>query len=290
MLYRVLLICGLLGTAPLHAQTVLPVKSYGQELVDQVVAKYPELLVIVMHVSTPTLPNYPIIASNIGRYGKVADEDDMRVVNTEKPNLEPSRDQKRFEVEVVMRDITGTNIGALGLVFPYKPGDDKAGLERKGNAIRDALARRVIAAAALTEPHPLDATATTKTHAQKLVERLYARHPDLNVIALHVDMPKDQGNIILASTFGRIGKKADSDDMNVIKTGEVRTGVYGDGKRFGIELPMYDATGKTIGALSVGYAYKKNDDEKAMVAKAIVVRDELKALTTSVAELVELDP
>src|SRR6202043_1189864 len=46
---------------PLHAQ--LPVKSYGQELVDQVVARNPGLLVIVFHVSPPNVANYPIIAS-----------------------------------------------------------------------------------------------------------------------------------------------------------------------------------------------------------------------------------
>ena len=80
---------------PLHAQ--LPVKSYGQELVDQVVARNPGLLVIVLHVSPPNVPNYPIIASNIGRIGKVADDDDMRVITTEKTNLEIAHGGKRFD-------------------------------------------------------------------------------------------------------------------------------------------------------------------------------------------------
>ena len=285
-----LLVSGLFLCAPLRAQTVLPVKSYGQELVDQVVAKHPELLAVVMHVSTPTLPDYPIIASNIGRYGKVADRDDLRVVNTGEPHLEASRDRKRFEVEVAMRDIVGTTIGALGLVFAYRSGDDPSSFEKQGNAIRDALARRVLAASALIEPHPLDPSATTKTHAQKIVDDLYARHPELNVIALHVDLSDHQGNIILASTFGRIGKKGDDDDLAVIRSGEIKTGIYGGGKRFGVELPMFDVSGKTVGALSVGYPYASGDDEKVLVAKAVVVRDELKALTTSAADLVELDP
>src|SRR5436853_5815671 len=51
---------------PLRAQQ-LPVKGYGQELVDQVMAKERGLLVVVMHVSPPGAANYPIIASNIGR-------------------------------------------------------------------------------------------------------------------------------------------------------------------------------------------------------------------------------
>jgi hypothetical protein len=278
---------------PLHAaENTLPVKSYGQALVDEVTAKNPNVLVMVMHVATPTMTNYPIIASNIGRYGKAADEDDMRVVNTEKTNLEVAHNKIRFEVEIVMRDITGKNIGALGLVFPYKEGaTDKKALEKKGTEIRDWLARRIITAASLVEPYPIDdGAATTKTHAQKLVDRVYDKHRDLNVIALHVNMPKGKDNIILASTFGRIGKKADEDDMKVTNTGETRTGIYGDGKRIGIALPLFDAGGKTIGSISLGYPYQQGDDEKALVAKAVAVRDEFKAFIPSVESLVELDP
>src|SRR5438552_1961119 len=116
---------------PLYAQTSIPLKSYGQELVDRVVARNPSLLVIVMHVTPPNSSDNIIIASNIGRIGKLGDEDDMRVINTEKTNLEVAHGGKRFEVELVLHDVTGGNIGALGLVFPYKAGDSKADLEKK---------------------------------------------------------------------------------------------------------------------------------------------------------------
>ena len=150
---------------PLHAQ--LPVKSYGQELVDQVVAKTPGLLVIVFHASPPNIPNHPIIASNIGRIGKVADEDDMRVINTEKSNLEVAHGGMRFEVELVLRDVAGNNIGALGLVFPYKSGVDKKALEKKAIGIRDWLAGRILNVGSLVEPHPYEALATTKTRSEE---------------------------------------------------------------------------------------------------------------------------
>src|SRR6267142_3077328 len=125
-----LVLAALAVALPLRAQQ-LPVKGYGQELVDQVMAKERGLLVVVMHISPPGTATYPIIASNIGRIGKVADEDDMRVITTEKTNLEVSHHGDRFEVELVMRDLAGDNIGALGLVFPYKKGDDKAVFEKK---------------------------------------------------------------------------------------------------------------------------------------------------------------
>lgn len=276
---------------PLSAQTAqIPVKSYGQELVDQVIAKNPGLLVIVMHVSPPNLPNYPIIASNIGRYGKPADEDDMRVVNTEKTNLEVAHGGSRFEVELVLRDVTGANLGALGLVFPYKAGDSKAALEKKAIQIRDYLARRILNAGSLVENHPYEPLATTKTHAQKLIDETLAKHADVIVLAMHVTPPKANDNIILASNFGRIGKKADDDDMKVINSGEPIVGVYAEGKRYGVELALRNVAGKTVGALSVGFRYKTGDDEKAFLAEAEKVRDELRKRIPSVDNLAELDP
>lgn len=271
----------------LHAQ--LPVKSYGQELVDQIVARNPGLLVIVFHASPPNVPNYPIVASNIGRIGKVADDDDMRVVTTEKTNLEVAHGNSRFEVELVLRDVTGVNIGALGLVFPYKSGDDKEALERKAIGIRDWLAKRILNAANLVEPHPYEPLATTKTHAQKLVDGTLSEHPELIVLAMHVTPPKATDNTIVASNFGRIGKKADNDDMKVINTGEPIVGVYAEGKRYGVEIPLRDASNKTIGALSVGFRYKSGD-EKAFLSTAERVRDELQKRIPSVEGLIELDP
>src|SRR5262249_16589861 len=115
---------------PAHAEP-LPVKGYGQELVDEVMAKERGLLVVVMHVSPPGGTNYPIIAANIGRIGKVADADDMRVITTGKTNLEVAHGGTRFEVEMPMYDLGGNIIGALGIVFPYKKGANEAVLEKK---------------------------------------------------------------------------------------------------------------------------------------------------------------
>src|SRR6266850_308745 len=165
-----LVLAALAVALPLRAQQ-LPVKGYGQELVDQVMAKERGLLVVVMHISPPGTATYPIIASNIGRIGKVADEDDMRVITTGKTNLEVAHGGARFEVEMPMYDLAGNTIGALGIVFPYRPGTSKAALEKKAVSIRDWLARRILDARSLVEPYPFEPLATTRTHAQKLFGR-----------------------------------------------------------------------------------------------------------------------
>jgi hypothetical protein len=272
---------------PLHAQ--LPVKSYGQELVDQVIARDPGLLVIVFHASPFGSADYPIVASNIGRIGKVADEDDMRVITTEKTNLEVAHGGSRFEVELVLRDVTGADIGALGLVFPYKAGDDKDALEKRAVGIRDWLARRILDAPSLADHYPYEPLATTKTHAQKLVDDVLSKHPDVITLAMHVTPPKAKDNIIVASNFGRIGKKADGNDLKAI-SGEPIAGATAQGKRYSVELALRDASNKTIGALSVGFRNAPGEDEKAFLSKARSVRDEMQKSIPSLESLVELDP
>jgi hypothetical protein len=273
---------------PLHAQ--IPVKIYAQELVDQTVAKNPDLLVVVMHVTPPKGPDNVIIASNIGRIGKLGDEDDMRVINTGKPNLEVAHGGQRYEVELVLRDVAGETIGALGLVWPYKAGQDKVPFERKAEMIRDGLARRILNAANLMDPYPFERLATTKTGAQKLVDQTQARHSDLLVLALRAPPRSSAELVVLGSTFGRHGKKADADDMKIFEGNKPVTGVYSNGKRFGVDLQLHDAAGRKIGTMNVGYAYRESDDPKALLRKARQLRDELQKRIASAESLDELDP
>jgi hypothetical protein len=110
---------------------------YAQKLVDAALAKHPEVVIIAMHVAPPHQKEYLIVASNIGRIGKKADEDDMRVIDTGKSNLEINKAGNHFEVELVLQDQSGKTIGAAGIVFNYKPGDDKARYEKIAEQIRD---------------------------------------------------------------------------------------------------------------------------------------------------------
>lgn len=126
-------------------------KTHAQKLVDETVAKHPDVLVLAMHVTPPNSSKNVIIASNIGRIGKEADEDDLRVISTGKPNLEVNKTGDRFEVELVLQDASGKTIGALGVVFPYKAGDKKSELQKRAERIRDDLRKQIPTLANLFE-------------------------------------------------------------------------------------------------------------------------------------------
>jgi hypothetical protein len=126
-------------------------KIFAQKLVEDTLDKHPELLIFVFHVTPPGKTKNIIIASNIGRIGKEADEDDLRVINTGKPNLELNSYGDHFEVEMALKDGAGKTIGALATVFAYKEGDDKEKLHQKGEAIRLEIEKQIPANAKLFE-------------------------------------------------------------------------------------------------------------------------------------------
>ena len=108
--------------------------TFAQKLVDEALAKHPEVILLAIHAQPPGHKDV-IVASNFGRIGKLGDEDDMRCINTGKPNLEIDPTGKHFEAEIPLKDQGGKTVGALGVVFNYKQGDDKEAYQRIANQI-----------------------------------------------------------------------------------------------------------------------------------------------------------
>jgi hypothetical protein len=113
-------------------------KIYAQKLLDETLAKHKEVVIMAMHVTPPDKTHNVIIASNIGRIGKKADEDDQRVIDTGKPNLEVNNKGDHYEVEMVLQDQSGKTIGAVGIVFMNEKGKEAEFL-KKATEIRDEM-------------------------------------------------------------------------------------------------------------------------------------------------------
>jgi len=122
---------------------------FAQKLVDEALANHPEILLIAIHATPPGHKNL-IVASNFGRIGKIGDEDDMRCIHTGKSNLEVSG--PHFEDELILQDASGKTIGALGVVFNYKDGDNKEALEKIAQQTRDEMKAKLPSAKKLFAP------------------------------------------------------------------------------------------------------------------------------------------
>ena len=121
----------------------------AQKLVDDALAKHPEVILMAIHAGAP---KYDIIASNFGRLGKLGDEDDLRCIHTGKKNLEVDKTGTHYEVEFPLKDKAGKTVGAVGVVFNYKQGDDKKANEAIADAIAQEMTAHIPNAAALFGP------------------------------------------------------------------------------------------------------------------------------------------
>jgi hypothetical protein len=128
---------------------------FAQKLVEQALAEHSEVILLAIHAQPPEHKNV-IVASNFGRIGKIGDEDDMRCIRTGKSNLEVSPTGKHFEEQLILLDQTGKTIGAIGVVFNYKPGDDKQKMVKIATEIRDEMQKQLPTEAALLN-HPVKA-------------------------------------------------------------------------------------------------------------------------------------
>jgi hypothetical protein len=140
----------------------------------------------------------------------------------------------------------------------------------------------------LAAPIALNAQDTTKTYAQALVDRAMYQRPEILVLALHVISPGATQNTIVASNLKQlVGKVSDSDDTEVIKTGEPVSMIAHGGTKQESLVPLKDVSGQIIGSLTVVVPFSNNMDAKKKLASAVQLRDEMQETTPSLDTLFE---
>jgi len=149
--WKSVLLLSFCAALPLAASGQEAKKIFAQKLLDATLSKHKEVVIMAMHVTPPGKTDNVIIASNIGRIGKKADEDDLRVIHTGKPNLEVNKTGDHFEVELVLEDQSGKTIGAVGIVFMNEKGKE-AEFQKKAEQIRDEMKQQTPTIEKLFDP------------------------------------------------------------------------------------------------------------------------------------------
>jgi hypothetical protein len=183
----------------------------------------------------------------------------------------PTGAVKGVVAQETLKNVSGDPLGTIDITFAPNAHDRATAAA----AIGRYVSKRALSAKNLSDPYPYDPGRRADTYAQALVDRTMRAHPELLVFAIHATPPGETTNIIIGSNIGRIGKKADEDDLRVIEKGATNLEVAEGGERFEVELPLNDAAGRRIGALGTVFAYKAGDDKKALEARAIAIRDAL---------------
>jgi hypothetical protein len=260
---------------------------YAQELVDETIARHPELTALVMHVTPPGTKDNIVIASNIWLTGQKSDDDDVAVITSGKTMTEMNKAGNKFEVQGVLQNVLGATIGSVATVFPYKAGESKGALETRAAAIRSELSKRILNAANLMEPFPYDPQIPRHTYAEKIMEQELVKFTYVLVFAMHVTPPNRSSNVIVASNLGRLGKADDAKDIDVLKTGKPNATLRSADKRAQIVVPLKDATGKSIGTLNLLLHNADGADEATMIVRGEAVRDDVASKTPTLNALFE---
>ena len=131
-----------------------------------------------------------------------------------------------------------------------------------------------VASALMAQPTYLPVNAPL---AQNLVATIKNAHPELQKLGLHSIPPGFNDYAIIASNFSsKVGKKSSDADLAVVQSGKATVQSNERGKFFDLCLPISSANGQRIGitVMEIPYAFAKNADEA--LAKATMVRDELR--------------
>ncbi len=278
--------CLTAGSA-LAAATPSPVigpGSYGQQLVAQLTTKHPDVRAMTLYVTLPGGSGPESIASSSGANGNPPPAAAAQALAAWRAHFAYEQASRELTAEVPMLDMSHKKAGVMALVLA---GKSRAALQREALAIRDQLARRTSYAANLVQEAVDDPNIPVDSYAQYIVDDELAKHRDLMILAIHATTPKNSDPEILASNIGRIGKKADDDDMRVVRDGKTNLEVNKDLMRYEVELPLKSSAGERIGALGVVFALTAHTDQKARHAEAIRIRDEIARRIPSPAKLVE---
>jgi len=259
--------------------------TYAGKLLEEVTRTNPQIVAAAISATPPKGVAAVVVAATgtaaAGAAASPADLEALRNGTTASPNATGDR----LDIRLALRDVSGDAVGTLRLSYAYRPGADRSALERSAEAIRDRLHRRISHAGNLFDPYPYEPDAPGNTYAQKLVDEFLGRYPEIEILAIHATPPDSDYNVIAGSNIGRLGKKADNDDMRCVFTGKPNLEINSTGKRFESEMQLHDRAGKVIGAVGVVYAYDKGADKEALHERAEVVRKELEKRIPDAASL-----
>lgn len=268
-------------------------QTYAQALVDSIALLHPELREIDLH-ATPrgSQHSVTVAAKTAARVGHASDADDLDVFRTGQPRVEINRHgDQNAEVELPLYDIFRQVIGTVEFTFPYPPGTDSDALAHKAGQYRDEMSRRILTLESLGEPAQLDARISSRSYAQFLVDEALRGHPGIEVLALHARTPETGADYpIVASNIGRIGKPADADDLEVIRSGKPEAKADARGARFEAKVPLKDASGAAVGTLGVIFPYRRLSSPAAMLRRAEGLAAEMGGHIASAGQLADAYP
>ncbi len=128
-------------------------KIYAQKLVDQTIAKHPELRQIGLHSIPPNSSESMIIAINDPKkVGKKSDPDDLEVMKTGKPSVEIIDRKQIYDLGFPLLDRSGKIVGVAVMEIKLSAEKSKESALQRGKIIQEELRKEIPSKEKLFEP------------------------------------------------------------------------------------------------------------------------------------------
>lgn len=127
-----------------------PEKIFAQQLVEQALAKHPELSAVEMATTPLHQQCVTIAATEAKDLGEKCDDDEFTAMRTQKPLVE--KEEEGFDITVPLHDATGKLIGTVGMDFKAGPGQQQSKLVELAQEVVRELEARISSQAKLFEP------------------------------------------------------------------------------------------------------------------------------------------
>jgi hypothetical protein len=103
-----------------------------------------------MHVTPPGKSDNVIVACNLPeRIGQKSDPEDLQAMKTGEPVV--LKEGKNFDITLPLHDSAGNTIGAIGLTFPPRAGEQKKDAARRARGMAREIEEQIPSAARLFE-------------------------------------------------------------------------------------------------------------------------------------------
>ena len=97
--------------------------------------------------------------------------------------------------------------------------------------------------------------------AQRLVERIVAKHPNLVRLTIHAPPTgQTQSRIIACNVHEKIGKPSDPEDLDAMKTGKVV--VLEEGDKLDVTAPILDEAGQAVATTGITLSFPRDPTKR----------------------------
>ena len=252
--------------------------SYAQLLVETVAFENADVRGAAIYAQQNDTAPLTLVAHTTPSAAPAANPAIESVAKSGEPS-ETGSTETGVSVLLPLHDATGAKIGVLSIAYSEGQSEQYSSRLAQSVVIRDFLRLITPKRDTLFDPY-MKGYDSTDTLAQRINQIFLARHPDVNVIAIHITAPGDTKNKVWGINRPNfIGRDSDEIDTDTEKTGRIVMQVIPATHRMEVHMPLMAPNGKLIGTICTVYFWRTASEAADFYGRSLGIMEEARKLT-----------